>query len=58
MNENKVAAWWESAAVEQMLLTYAWMMASVVFSKGHKADSDGLETGTNGWGELEGEEKS
>lgn len=28
-------------------------MALVVFSKGHKADSDGLETGSDGWSELE-----
>lgn len=58
MNENKVAGWWDSAAVEQMILTYSWLMASVVFSKGHKADSDGLETGPNGWSELEGVDKN
>lgn len=38
----------------KMMLTYSWLMASVVFSKGHKADSNGLETGPNGWSELEG----
>lgn len=29
-------------------------MASVVFSEGHKSDSEGLETGPNGWSELQG----
>lgn len=30
-------------------------MASVVFSKGYKADSNGLQGGPDGWSELEGE---
>lgn len=29
-------------------------MAFIVFSKGHEANSKGLETGLNGWSELEG----
>lgn len=53
LNENKVAGWWEDTAAEKMMLTYSWLMALVVFSKGHKADSDGLETGSDGWSELE-----
>lgn len=29
-------------------------MAFIVFSKGHEANRKGLETGPNGWSELEG----
>lgn len=54
MNENQVAGWWEGTAADNLMLTYSWLMASVVFSKGHKADSDGLETGPDGWSELQG----
>lgn len=53
LNENKVAEWWEDTAAEKMMLTYSRLMALVVFSKGHKANSDGLETGSDGWSELE-----
>ena len=28
-------------------------MTFVVFSKSHKADSEGLKTGTNGWSKLD-----
>lgn len=54
MNENQVAGWWEGTAADKTMLTYSWLMPFVVFSKGHKADSDGLETGPNAWSELEG----
>ena len=54
VNENDVAGCWEGAAAYEMMLTYSWLMALVVFSKGHEADSDGLKTGSNGWSELEG----
>ena len=54
LNENQVAGWWEGTAAENMMLTYSWLMASVVFPKGYEADSDGLETGPDGWSELEG----
>lgn len=52
MNDNEVALRWE---VDEVMLTYSWLMASVVFSKGHKANSNGLETGPDGWSELEKE---
>lgn len=38
----------------EMMLTYSWLMTFVVFSKSHKADSKGLETGTDGWSKLDG----
>lgn len=35
--------------------TYSRLMAFVVFSEGHKANSEGLETRPDGWTELEEE---
>lgn len=39
--------------IYEMKLTYSWLMTFVVFSKSHKADSEGLKTGTNGWSKLD-----
>ena len=49
---QRVAGWWESAAADKIMLTYSWLMALVVLPKGHKADGNGLETGSDGWSKL------